>query len=95
MGLGREGTCMGTDPIPICTAGDDCGAAWGRAAGRPVGAGAGSARMGLGAMGGAAPAFDAGTTAGAMGSKLLGSGGTTVLATGDGLATGSGGGVGG
>ncbi len=102
-GLGRMGTCMGTEPNPICTDGADAGVAVPRGP-EPGAAGLGAKTGawtggGVGAIGWAWPgrapkAAPEAATVGPTAEKMPGSGGTAVLATPMAGAN-SGGGVGG
>ncbi len=102
-GLGRTGTCMGTEPSPICTDGPEAGAVVPRGP-EPGAAGLG-AKTGAATGGGVGPigwawpgkepkAPAEAATVGPTGEKIPGSGGTAVLATPMAGAN-SGGGVGG
>lgn len=108
---GRLGTCIGTEPSPICTDGEEPGAlviaGRGEAAGIRAGGGVAGPSIGgttavaaetLGWGENAMPAGrppEAGMPGGLITPTFSGSGGTAVLATAAGWLSGSGGGVGG
>ena len=103
-GAGRAGTCIGTEPIPICTEGAVAGGlvAPRRGAAGAIAIGGGVTGPSIaGATGDIPPgADDIGIMAGASTSRCSGSGGIAVLAVAIGWLTGgwpigSGGGVGG